>query len=156
MAHPLLQLRNGAVSSFPSGVLIMSKKKNPHGIRARVTTNGVLELWLGTPGEAESNCIGQFHKDYIESVRDVLTMVNRLPVIESNTVYGMPRQYAREEGFYSRDNGFLKREASKCPDCNVGLHWRQIAGMRLTEEIDGKQFYDARCPNCHTNWKVRK
>lgn len=153
MAHPLLQLRNGAVHPFPTGVLIMSKKKNPHGIRAKVTTTGVIELWLGQPGEAESECIGQFHKDYVESVRDVLTIVNRLSVIESNMVYSMPREKAEYE---KEENGFLRKGADKCPDCHVSLHWHQTHGMRLTEEVEGKQFYRARCPQCYTHWLVRK
>ena len=132
----------------------MSKKKNPHGIRARVTTKGVIELWLGPPGEAESDCIGQFHKDYVESVRDVLTMINRLPVIEYNMVYGMPR---KEETEFVQENGFLKRGADKCPDCHVSLHWKQVQGIRIFEEGEsGKTFYLARCPKCYTDWRVRR
>ncbi len=131
----------------------MAKKKNPHGIRARVSTKGVIELWLGPPGEAESDCIGQFHKDYLESVRDVLTMMNRMPVIQTNMVYGMPREPAEYE---LEENGFLKKGATQCPDCRVSLHWKQVSGIRMLEEIQGKHFYDARCPTCYTTWKVRK
>lgn len=153
MARPLLLFTDWILRPFPTGILIMAKKKNPHGIRARVSTTGVIELWLGEPGEAESDCIGQFNKFYLESVRDVLTMVNRLPVIETNMVYGMPREEAEYE---KQESGFLRKGADKCPDCNVSLHWHQTHGMRLLEEAHGKQFYRARCPTCYTHWLVRK
>lgn len=132
----------------------MAKAKNPHGIRARVSTKGVIELWLGTPGEAESDCIGQFHKDYLPSVQHVLSIMHKLPVIETGMHYGMSPE--PKEAEYSELNGFLKKGATKCPDCNVSLHWALIGGMRLYQEVDGKPFYDAKCPQCNTTWLVRK
>lgn len=58
---------------------------------------------------------------------------------------------------FTSENGFLKRGATKCPDCKVSLHWEIMGGMRLYRELQpGKFFYSARCPTCHTTWEVRK
>lgn len=62
----------------------------------------------------------------------------------------------KKDDEFTQDNGFLKRGADKCPDCHVSLHWEQLSGMRITREIQGAQFYGARCPKCFTNWRVRK
>lgn len=53
-------------------------RKNPHGIRSRVVNN-VVEIWLGEPGDAESDCIAQFHMDYMESVLFVMQNIERAP-----------------------------------------------------------------------------
>lgn len=56
----------------------------------------------------------------------------------------------------TRENGFLKRGAVKCPDCKVSLHWELKCGIRLYRERQGKDFYKARCPTCYTTWMVCK
>lgn len=59
---------------------------------------------------------------------------------------------------FTRENGFLKRGATKCPDCKVSLHWEIMGGMRLYREFmnTGKYFYSTKCPSCQTTWEVRK
>ncbi len=65
----------------------MSRKSQ--GIRSRRTTKGIIELWLGEPGEAESErimCVSDF---YIPGIIHTLENIRKVPVIESNMVYGM-------------------------------------------------------------------
>ncbi len=56
----------------------------------------------------------------------------------------------------------LKRGTTKCPLDKESLHWGQMGGMRLiTEVVPDKPkrsyyLYDAMCPKCGRNWKVRK
>lgn len=133
-----------------------SKQKNPHRIRGRKTTQGIIELWLGEPGHAESECVAQFHEEYLGSVKDVLDILKKLPVIESSYVYGM-KTVDQPDDVYCESNGFLKRGRDKCPDCNVSLHWNQLGDTRLFYEREpGYSFYKAHCPDCKTHWEVRK
>ena len=64
----------------------MSKKSQ--GIRARRTTKGTVELWLGEPGNAESECFLQVDEFYIPGIIHTLENIRKAPVIESNMVYG--------------------------------------------------------------------
>lgn len=66
----------------------MSKKSM--GIRSRRTTRGVIELWLGEPGEAESECFMCVHEDYLPGILHTLENIHKAPVIESSMVYGQP------------------------------------------------------------------
>jgi hypothetical protein len=40
----------------------------------------------------------------------------------------------------------LKRYTMKCPKCKTALHFKNICGSRIVEEIQGKKVYDAKCP----------
>lgn len=134
----------------------MKTKKNPHNIRGRKTTQGVIELWEGEPGHPESDCLAQFHESYLGSVKDVLDILNKLPVVQSGTIYGM-KTVEQPDDIYCVANGFIKRGGDKCPDCLVSLHWNNLGGMRLCYEREpGYSFYKAKCPKCNTHWEVRK
>lgn len=134
----------------------MKKQKNPHNLRGRKTVQGVIELWLGEPGHAESECIAQFHEEYLPSVKDVLDILKKLPVIQTSMVYGL-KTVEQKDDVYVESNGFLKRGRDKCPDCKVSLHWEIMGNIRLYREAEpGFCFYKARCPQCKTNWEVRK
>ena len=65
------------------------KRKNPAGIQSRVNPRGVIELWLGKPDDPESDCIAQFHSDYLESVKHVLANINKSPRYTGNMSYGV-------------------------------------------------------------------
>lgn len=65
--------------------------KRSQGIRGRRTTNGVIELWLGEPGEPESECIMQVHELYLPGILHTLNSIYKTPVVESSTVYGRRR-----------------------------------------------------------------
>lgn len=65
------------------------KRKNPAGIQSRVNQRGVIELWLGKPDDPESDCIVQFHSDYLESVKDVLDNIDKSPRYDGNMNYGV-------------------------------------------------------------------
>lgn len=62
--------------------------KRSQGIRARRTTDGVIELWLGEPGEAESECFMQVHELFLPGILHTLENIYKSPVVESNMVYG--------------------------------------------------------------------
>jgi len=64
----------------------MSKKSQ--GIRARRTTRGMIELWIGEPGEVESECFMNVHQDYLPGILYTLENLHKTPVVESNWVYG--------------------------------------------------------------------
>lgn len=64
----------------------MSKKSQ--GIRSRRTTKGVIELWLGEPGEPESECFMNVHEHYLPGILYTLENIRKSPVIESSMVYG--------------------------------------------------------------------
>ena len=65
----------------------MSRKSQ--GIRSRRTADGIIELWLGEPGNAESECFLQVDEFYIPGILYTLENIRKVPVIESNMVYGM-------------------------------------------------------------------
>lgn len=67
------------------------KRKNPAGIQSRVNQHGVIELWVGTPDEPESDCIAQFSDVYLESVKHVLDNINKSPKYDGNINYGVRR-----------------------------------------------------------------
>lgn len=58
------------------------------GIRARRTTEGLIELWLGEPGEAESECFMQVHELYLPGILHTLHNIKKTPVVQSSMVYG--------------------------------------------------------------------
>lgn len=60
----------------------MSKKTM--GIRIRKTSEGVIELWLGTPDDAESDCIFQAHEYYLPGVIYVLQNAYKAPIVKSH------------------------------------------------------------------------
>lgn len=62
-------------------------KKNPAGLQSRVNQRGVIEVWLGKPDDPESDCIAQFHEDYLESALYVLQNIDKSPRYESNMNY---------------------------------------------------------------------
>ncbi|UOK16650.1 hypothetical protein HBKIJOIA_00049 [Salmonella phage S1] len=53
-------------------------RKPNFGIRARIE-GGVVELWIGTPDEAESECIAHFHTDYLPGVLEQLNNLHKVP-----------------------------------------------------------------------------
>lgn len=65
------------------------KRKNTAGLQSRVNHRGVIEVWLGEPDGPESDCIAQFHSDYLESVKDVLADINKSPRYFGNMNYGI-------------------------------------------------------------------
>jgi len=46
----------------------------------------------------------------------------------------------------------------KCPECKVKgvVLWEQVCGIRLVTDVDGRQCYTAKCPECQHEWYVRK
>jgi predicted nucleic-acid-binding Zn-ribbon protein len=46
----------------------------------------------------------------------------------------------------------------KCPECGqkTTVQWRQIHGMRMLIEIDGKLYYEVKCSNCGWYWHIEK
>lgn len=69
----------------------MKKKSNNMGIRARVSGK-VVELWLGTPDDAESECIAHFHTDFLPGVMNALNNLHKVPhKPASGMVYGISR-----------------------------------------------------------------
>lgn len=68
----------------------MSKKSM--GIRARKTDTGVIELWLGEPDDAESECIFQAHEHYLPGVLHVLMNIHKVPLVQSHLIYSV-RKY---------------------------------------------------------------
>jgi len=53
----------------------------------------------------------------------------------------------------------MKTQINKiCPNCKkkVVALWEQICGIRIVEEIKGKAFYSAKCPDCGHGWRVKK
>lgn len=61
--------------------------KKSQGIRSRKTTDGVIELWLGEPGDPESDCILQAHEVYLPGILHVLENIKKSPVVESRVHY---------------------------------------------------------------------
>ena len=49
----------------------------------------------------------------------------------------------------------LKKICPKCKKKIVAL-WQQAYGMRIIKEIEGKDFYGAKCPECNHEWSVKK
>lgn len=60
----------------------MSKKSQ--GIRAR-RTQGIIELWLGEPGEAESERILSVSEFYIPGILHTLENIRKVPVVDKLT-----------------------------------------------------------------------
>ena len=67
----------------------MSRKSQ--GIRSRRTADGIIELWLGEPGEAESECFMQVHELFLPGILHTLENIYKAPVVESKVVYGQKR-----------------------------------------------------------------
>lgn len=61
----------------------MSKKSQ--GIRSRRTADGVVELWLGEPGEAESDRILSVSDFYIPGILHVLENIKKSPLVDKHT-----------------------------------------------------------------------
>lgn len=57
----------------------MSTYKNRHGLRTRVVGNGVIEVWLGEPMDAESCLLANFHEVYLPSVLHQLMNTHKAP-----------------------------------------------------------------------------
>lgn len=64
----------------------MSRKSQ--GIRSRRTSKGTVELWLGEPGQAESECFLCVDQFYIPGIIYTLENISKSPVVESDMVYG--------------------------------------------------------------------
>lgn len=60
--------------------------KQSQGIRARRTTDNVIELWLGEPDHPESECIMQVHELYLPGILHTLQNINKAPVVQSNMI----------------------------------------------------------------------
>ena len=61
----------------------MSRKSQ--GIRSRRTAEGIIELWLGEPGEAESErimCVSDF---YVPGILHVLENIKKAPLVDKLT-----------------------------------------------------------------------
>lgn len=61
----------------------MSRKSQ--GIRSRRTADGIIELWLGEPGEAESErimCVSDF---YLPGIIYTLENIKKAPVVDRLT-----------------------------------------------------------------------
>ncbi len=45
-----------------------------------------------------------------------------------------------------------------CPECKhkIVVLWEQIHGMRIVYEFNGKSYYNAKCPDCGHEWKIKK
>lgn len=61
----------------------MSKKSQ--GIRSRRTADGIIELWLGEPGEAESERIMSVSDFYLPGILYTLENIQKSPVVERHT-----------------------------------------------------------------------
>lgn len=62
--------------------------RKSQGIRARRTTDNIIELWLGEPGEPESECFMQVHELFLPGILHTLENIYKAPVVESKAVYG--------------------------------------------------------------------
>lgn len=58
----------------------MSRKSQ--GIRARRIPNDIIELWLGEPGYAESECILAVSEFYIPGILHTLENIRKAPSVE--------------------------------------------------------------------------
>lgn len=63
-------------------------KRKSQGIRARRTTRGIIELWLGEPGQPESECFMCVNEFYLPGILHTLENIRKAPVIDSTMVYG--------------------------------------------------------------------
>lgn len=50
--------------------------------------------------------------------------------------------------------GTLPAYETKCPVDSVKIHFEQLGGMRVYREIEGKEVYSARCPECGRYYHV--
>lgn len=61
----------------------MSRKSQ--GIRSRRTAEGIIELWLGEPGEAESERIMQVSDYYLPGILYTLENIKKAPLVDKLT-----------------------------------------------------------------------
>lgn len=61
----------------------MSRKSQ--GIRSRRTADGIIELWLGEPGEAESERIMSVSDFYLPGILYTLENIKKAPVVDRLT-----------------------------------------------------------------------
>jgi hypothetical protein len=73
----------------------MTRKHNLHGLRIRTINNEVGEIWLGAPGDPESDCLAQFHLDFLESIRDVLNDIHKSPNINEPLIMRGVHKYGK-------------------------------------------------------------
>lgn len=62
------------------------------GLRCRMNGD-VIEIWDGEPGEAESDCLAAFHRDWLPQVERQLTEIHKWPKMAHNgTHYPLTHQ----------------------------------------------------------------
>lgn len=67
----------------------MKKKSNNLGIRA-LMSGKVVELWLGEPGNPESDCLAHFHSDFLPGIMEQLNNLHKVPKKPANSMnYGV-------------------------------------------------------------------
>lgn len=101
-------------------------KKLNHGIRGRVCGK-VVELWIGVPGDSESECIAHFHTDYMPGVLEQLNNLHKVP---TKTDRGLVRSVTRPshacleaarmllgKGEYSTSGNYLVGDGYFANDC---------------------------------------
>lgn len=64
----------------------MKMKSNNMGIRA-LMSGKVVELWIGEPGDAESECIAHFHTDWLPGVTNALNNLHKVPQKPANGMH---------------------------------------------------------------------
>lgn len=104
----------------------MGKKSNNMGIRARMSGK-VVELWIGEPDDAESECIAHFHTDWLPGVTNALNNLHKVPKKpDSGMMYGMSRpshaclDAARKllgKGQYNTGTNYLVGDGYFANDC---------------------------------------
>lgn len=66
------------------------------GLRCRMNGD-VIEIWDGKPGEAESDCLAAFHRDWLPHVERQLTEIHKWPKMAHNNMH-YPLAHQKRKG----------------------------------------------------------